>query len=151
MQRNLQVVGPPRFTDEDQAFGRALQQALGIEEKGFSAEIKPLAAEPEPVSGGSTDVAEVSYIAPTVGLNVATAAEDVPWHSWATTACHGTEAGVRAAVVAAKVLALTGVDLLTDPQLLREARAFFDEKTGGRPYRSPLPLDQPPPLPGSDS
>jgi len=149
LQRNLEHVGPPPFTDEEQAFARALQQFLGIEEKGYDAEVKPLADEPEPVSGGSTDVAEVSYITPTAGFGVTTAATEVPWHSWATTACHGTDAGVKGAVVAAKVLALTGIDLLTDPNLLREAAAFFREITEGKPYTSPIPQDQAPPLPSS--
>ena len=49
--------------------------------------------------------------------------------------------------VAAKVLAATGADLLTRPQLLVEARSFFQEATGGRPYQSPIPADQPPPVP----
>jgi aminobenzoyl-glutamate utilization protein B len=49
--------------------------------------------------------------------------------------------------VAAKVLALTGVDLLLKPELLAEARAFFLENTGGKPYVSPVPEDQGPPLP----
>jgi len=54
---------------------------------------------------------------------------------------------VRAADVAARVMALTGVDLLTDPELVGEARAFFEEATGGEPYRSPIPQDQKPPVP----
>ena len=149
LQRNLEFVGPPPFTDEEQEFARALQQFLEIEEKGYDAEIKPLADEPEPASGGSTDVAEVSYITPTAGFNVTTAAAEVPWHSWATTACHGTDAGVKGAVVAAKVLALTGIDLLTDAELLQEAKAFFEEKTGGQLYQSPIPQDQAAPLPSS--
>jgi aminobenzoyl-glutamate utilization protein B len=44
-------------------------------------------------------------------------------------------------------MALTGIDLLTDPDLLEEARAFFLEQTGGLAYESPIPLDQQPPLP----
>ena len=151
LQANLEFVGPPPFTDEEQEFARALQRYLEIEEKGFDATIQPLADEPEPASGGSTDVAEASYITPTAGFNVTTAAADVPWHSWATTACHGTDAGVKGAVVAAKVLALTGVDLLTDAGLLQEAKAFFEEKTGGQPYRSPIPQDQAAPLPSTSS
>ncbi|MFQ5569573.1 MAG: amidohydrolase [Rhodothermales bacterium] len=147
MQKNLEQVGPPPFTDEEQAFARELQRYLEIEEKGYDTDIQPLADEPEPASGGSTDVAEVSYIAPTAGLNVTTAAAGVPWHSWATTACHGTDAGVKGAVVAAKVLALTGIDLLTDEDLLEEAKTFFEEQTGGAPYTSPIPQDQAPPLP----
>jgi len=109
--------------------------------------LKPLKPEPEPASGGSTDVAEVSWITPTVGFRVATAAAGVPWHSWATTACHGTEAGVKGAVVAAKTIALTAVDLFRDADLRSRARTHFDEATGGKPYQSPIPADQAPVLP----
>ncbi|WP_456425472.1 amidohydrolase [Rhodocaloribacter sp.] len=147
VQRNLEVVGPPVFTEEEQTFAHRLQAFLGVDEDGFDTGIKPLADAPEPVSGGSTDVAEVSYIAPTVGFNVTTAAANIPWHSWATSACHGTEAGVKGAVVAAKVIALTGVDLLTDADLRARARAYFLETTGGAPYVPPIPQDQAPPLP----
>jgi len=147
MQANLEVVGPPSFPEEFQAFSRELQAFLGIEEKGLDAEIKPLKPEPEPPEGGSTDVAEVSWIAPAASLSVTTAAAGVPWHSWATSASHGTRGSVRGADVAAKVLALTGVDLLTNPRLLAAAEAFHLEKTGGKPYVSPVPEGQGPPLP----
>jgi aminobenzoyl-glutamate utilization protein B len=147
MQANLEQVGAPAYEEADQAFARELQAYLGVEEKGLSIEVKPLADGPEPPSGGSTDVAEVSWIAPAVSLAVTTAAAGIPWHSWATSASHGTEGSVRGAEVAAKVLALTGVDALTNPELVAEARAFFLEKTGGRPYQSPVPADQKPPLP----
>jgi aminobenzoyl-glutamate utilization protein B len=150
MQANLETVGPPNFTEEDQAFARELQASLGIEEKGLTTEIEPLKADPEPPGGGSTDVAEVSWIAPQAGLSVTTAAAGIPWHSWAASASHGTRGAVRGAEVAAKVLALTGVDLLTRPDLLERARAFFLEKTAGRPYESPVPADQEPPLPRHD-
>jgi len=146
-QRNLEIVGAPAFSDEYREFALELQRSLGIEEKGLDTEIKPLADEPEPVSGGSTDVAEVSYIAPTVGLTVTTAPAGIPWHSWATTASHGHEGSLPGAVVAAKVMALTGVDLLTDPALLQAAKDFFLEQTGGEPYVSPIPVEQAPPLP----
>ena len=147
MQWNLEYVGAPDFTDADQEFAKALQRSLDLDEKGLNIEIQPLADEPMPVSGGSTDVAEVSHIAPTVGLSITTAAAGIPWHSWATSASHGTEGSVRGAMVAAKVLALTGVDVLTDPSLVQRAREFFTEATGGEPYVSPIPVDQAPPVP----
>ncbi len=150
MQANLEKVGAPPFTEEDQAFARELQRFLGLEEKGLDTEVKPLKPEPEPPGGGSTDVAEVSWIAPAASVSITTAAAGIPWHSWATTASHGTEGSVRGAIVAAKVLALTAVDVLTDPELVTEAEAFFQEKTGGRPYESPIPVDQKPPLPRKD-
>jgi aminobenzoyl-glutamate utilization protein B len=150
MQRNLEIVGAPAFSDEYQEFARELQRSLGLEEKGLDTEIQPLADEPEPVSGGSTDVAEVSYIAPTVGLRVTSAAADIPWHSWATAASHGREGSIPAAAVAAKVMALTGIDLLTDPALLQAAKEAFLEQTGGEAYVSPVPAEQKPLLPKTE-
>jgi aminobenzoyl-glutamate utilization protein B len=96
--------------------------------------------------GGSTDVAEVSWITPTVGFRMATAAKDVPWHSWAVTACSGSDAGIRGALAATKLIAVTGVDLLTNAELREKAKAEFAEKTGGQPYKSPVPKDQPVPV-----
>jgi aminobenzoyl-glutamate utilization protein B len=142
-------VGAPAFSEEDQAWGRQLQEFLDVEPTGFPTDIEPLADEPKPASGGSTDVAEVSRIAPVAAFSIATAPPGVPWHSWATSASHGTAAGKKGAEVAARVLALTGVDLLTNPELVAEARTFFEEAMGGEPYLSPIPVDQAPPLPES--
>jgi aminobenzoyl-glutamate utilization protein B len=147
MQKNLELVGPVQFSEEEQEFARALQSSLGLEPKGFDAEIKPLSPGVDALEGGSTDVAEVSYLAPTAAFEVTTAAADIPWHSWATTACHGTSAGRRAALVAAKLVATTGIDLLTDADLIQEARAFFLKATGGKVYASPVPAGQAAPLP----
>ena len=49
--------------------------------------------------------------------------------------------------MAAKVLAMTGVDLLLDEDLRKQARSVFEEQTAGKPYQSPVPQDQPVPLP----
>jgi aminobenzoyl-glutamate utilization protein B len=147
MQRNLERVGPPPFSDEDHAFARSLQRYVGVEESGLSAGIKPLADAPEPAGGGSSDVADVSFITPTVEFSVTTAASDVPWHSWATSASHGTPGAVKGAQAATRALALMGAELLLDAELLGAAKDAHREATGGRPYVSPLPPDQPPPLP----
>ena len=150
LQEHLEVVGPPRFTDKEQQFGRELQRSLGIAEEGFDATIIPLDPKPEAPFGGSTDVAEVSWITPTVGFRMTTTAKDVPWHNWAVTACQGSDAGIRGAVVATKLIAVTGTDLLTNAELLEKAKAEFVEKTGGRPYKSPLPDDQPVSMPEAE-
>jgi len=36
---------------------------------------------------------------------------------------------------------------VADPDLLAAAKKDFLERSGGEPYRSPIPADQPPPLP----
>lgn len=147
MQANLERVGPPEFTDEDQEFARELQRFLEMEESGLNDTIKPLADKPEPASGGSSDVAEVSYITPTVEFSVTTAAEHIPWHSWATSASHGTPGAVKGAQVAARALALMGAELILDGDLRARAKEAHAQATGGVPYESPIPADQAPPLP----
>jgi aminobenzoyl-glutamate utilization protein B len=144
IQNNLQIVGPPSFTEEEQEWGKKLQEAAQKDQKGFETKIKPIPEgwEKLPPNGGSTDVAEVSYIAPTAGFSIATAPVGVPWHSWATSASHGTMAGFKGAQVATKVLTLTAVDLLTDKKLRDEAKTYFDNKTEGKAYKSPLPKEQ---------
>lgn len=147
MQRNLEEVGAPAFGETEQQFARELQRGLGLPEKGLDTTIETLAAglgEPE---GGSTDVSDVSHITPTVGLSVATAGVGLPWHSWATAASHGIPGASRAAVTAAGVIALTGLDLLTTPDLVAKARADFMQRTAGRKYRSALAPGQKPAIP----
>jgi len=151
VQANLEVVGPPTFDAEDQQFARAMQQFIEAEQDGFSTELKPLADRQEEPSGGSTDVAEVSYSTPTVGFRVATAPQHVPWHSWCVSASHGTDAAVKGGTVATQVIALTGYDMMTNADLLDEARATFDELTNSEPYESPIPADQAPPVPPTSS
>ena len=142
MQANLERVGPPRFSDEDQGFAKRLQGFLDAEESGLRATIDPLADVPLPASGGSSDVADVSYISPTVEFSVTTAAEHIPWHSWATSASHGTAGAIKGAQVATKALALMGAELILDADLLRRAKEAHAEATGGVPYKSPIPEGQ---------
>jgi aminobenzoyl-glutamate utilization protein B len=147
MQANLEFVGGPDFPEEFQQFGRELQAFLEIDEEGLRTEVKPLKEGVDPPGGGSTDVAEVSWITPEAGLSVTTAPWGIPWHSWAASASHGMEGSVLGAEIAAKVLALTGIDVLIDSALRNEATAYFQEKTEGKPYVSPVPADQKPILP----
>ncbi|HEY3383181.1 MAG TPA: amidohydrolase [Vicinamibacterales bacterium] len=147
MQRNLEAVGGPKFGEAEQVFARQLQRELGLPESGIDTSIRTLADRVQPAEGGSTDVSDVSHITPTVGLSVATAGRELPWHSWATSASHGLPGASHAAETAASVIALTGVDLLTRPDLIKQARADFVKKTGGKPYKSPIPAGQKPPIP----
>jgi aminobenzoyl-glutamate utilization protein B len=147
MDKNLRAVGPPQFTEQEQAFAKELQKNLDKEPTGFSTEIEALADSLLPPSGGSTDVAEVSHIVPTVGFRIASAPEEVPWHSWATTASHNTSGGKKSAVKAAKVISMSTIELLVDEKLLEQAKEEFMMRTEGKEYESPIPQDQEVPLP----
>jgi aminobenzoyl-glutamate utilization protein B len=142
---NLRLVGPPQFTPEELEFARQIQKEAGVEPKGMHSGIGSL-EEGAQGSRGSTDVAEVSWLAPTARLRVATAPIDVPWHSWAVVATGGMEIGHKGMMVAAKTLALSAIDLLTQPKLLAGMQEEWQEKTAGKPYRSPIPKDKKPPV-----
>ncbi len=141
-QRNLELVGPVPYTEEDQEFARTLQENLGIEKDGYKTAVLPLPDSQETASGGSTAVAEVSYPTPTAGFSMTTAAYGIPWHSWSATACHGTPGGRESAVTAAKVLAATAIELCTDSDLVARCREAFKTDTAGREYVSPIPEGQ---------
>jgi len=144
LHENLNWVGPVEYTNEEQAFAKAIQRSVGIAETGINAAIKPL--ENQPQEGGSTDVGDVSWVTPVLHLSVTCAPEHCPWHHWAVVACAGSSIGHKGMERAAKVMAATMVDLFERPEVRREIRREFEEKTKGHTF-SPYIPDGPPPVP----
>ena len=144
MQLLLERHGVPDWSAEEQVFARACQREVGIEESGLATAVMPL--QDEPAIGGSSDVADVSWNVPTMGIAMPTMPLGVDLHSWPVTACGGVSIGRSGAVAAAAVLAHTALDVLTDPELRAETRADFERRTLGFTYVSPLPSDQASPV-----
>ena len=143
---NLQWLGPIGFTEEEQQFARAIQRNSGMAEQGLKGQPEswrePLANPP----GGSTDVADVSWVVPTLHLNVTTGAAGAPWHAWPTVATGGMSIGHRGMMYAGKVLAATLVDLFEQAETRVAIRAEFEQKTRGVTYKGYIP-EGPPPVP----
>jgi len=137
MQKHFEAVALPKYTAEEQTFATELQEAVGLEPTGMATQIEPIPN--EPYRGGFTDVGDISYITPTVGITIPTFPQGVALHTWMATASNGTSIGIKGAVTASKVLALTCIDLLTDAESPKQAKADFDKRTGGYIYRSPIP------------
>jgi len=137
MQKHLEAVGVPQYTEEELAFATNLQKSAGLEPKGMAKQILPLPNEPK--LGGGTDVGDVSYLVPTMGIAMPTAPLGISLHTWMATASNGTSIGIKGAVSAAKVLALTGIEILTDPEFRKEMKADFDKRTEGFVYKAPIP------------
>ncbi|MEJ7837952.1 MAG: hypothetical protein WKF81_04005, partial [Thermomicrobiales bacterium] len=91
------------------------------------------------LGAGSTDVADVSWIAPTGQIRATCFAIGVPGHSWANTATGGVAIGRKGMLHAAKGMAITAADFILDPALLQQAKAEFAASTAGRPYACPIP------------
>jgi aminobenzoyl-glutamate utilization protein B len=140
MQEHLAEVGAPAWSDEEQAFARECQANMDLPELGLSSDVLPL--QPEVAIGASSDVADVSWNAPTMGIVMPTAPLGVGMHTWPVTACGGTSIGVKATVNAASVLTQTALDVLTDDELRSAARADLERRVEGVAYVSPIPDGQ---------
>lgn len=144
VQSNLEWLGPPTFTEEEQAFARAIQRATNVPEAGMDTQIESFENREE--EGGSTDVGDVSWIVPTLNLVVATAPKQAPWHAWPVVATGGMSIGHKGLVLASKTLAATMVDLYEKPATLAGIRDEFAKAKGNVAFKAYVP-DGPPPVP----
>jgi len=140
MNANLERVGGFSYTPEEVRFGEELRKTLTDAPDvaiGSQETVAPMRR--GLVNSSSTDLADVSWNVPTVSMVAATFVPGVPAHSWQATACAGGTIGVKGMMVAAKSMALTTVDLFTDPSHIQKARAEFDQKRGpGFVYKTRL-------------
>jgi aminobenzoyl-glutamate utilization protein B len=98
------------------------------------------------VGKGSTDVGDVSWIAPTAGFSTACWVPGTAAHSWQAVAAGGTSIGRKGMILAARVLAATAWDLFQNPTLLENARAEHRARLEGQSYKTLLGDSQKPPL-----
>jgi aminobenzoyl-glutamate utilization protein B len=133
MHQNLTAVGGVTYTPEERAFAVKIGQTVFGKPPAPEAASVITAFNPNPPreSGGSTDVGDVSWTVPTVGLRAAAFAPGTPGHSWQAVACGGSSIGLKGMNVAAKSMAGMIVDLMTKPDLITQAKAEFTRRRGG--------------------
>jgi amidohydrolase len=78
---------------------------------------------------GSTDMGNVSQVLPSIHPSVAIAPRGTPGHTREMAAAARSEEGHRGLILAAKTLAMTAIDLLAGPELVREAWEEFRRPT----------------------
>ncbi len=145
MDEKLRQIGGVIYTEEELAWAAEIQQSLGDAAKPLesAAQIQPYE---KSLGYGSTDVGDVSWATPTVGVRTATWVPGTSAHSWQAVAASGYSIGHKGAQQAAKAMALMAAELFSNPELRQAARAEFDAARGeGYQYRSLLG-DRDPPL-----
>jgi aminobenzoyl-glutamate utilization protein B len=133
MHQNLKTVGGVTYTPDETAFAQKISETFGEQKVPVTnaALVKDFRDGSESAtSGGSTDVGDVSWTVPTVGLQTATWVPGSSAHSWQSTAASGMSIGQKGMIVAAKTLALTALDLYKSPALIEKARAEWLQKRG---------------------
>jgi aminobenzoyl-glutamate utilization protein B len=139
MQKNLEQVGGVTYTADEIEFAKKIQTSLGFAVPAIetAARVTPLKTQTD-AGGGSTDVGDVSYAVPTVGLNAATWVPGTPAHSWQAVACGGTDIGMKGMIVATKTMTLTAIDLFTETKVIDTAKEEFRQLKGDYQYKALL-------------
>ncbi|MGZ9899981.1 amidohydrolase [Shewanella gaetbuli] len=125
---------PIDWTNEEQDFAKAIQREMGKPEDGLATSVMSV---PKGVEvGGSSDVGDVSWKVPTMGVMFAAWPIHIPPHQWGCTACNGMSIGQRAGLQAAHVMAAQGLELMTNQTLLEQVKEEFEHNKHGQEYVS---------------
>jgi len=128
VQANIDQVGIPRWTDDEQTFAKAMQRLVDGPEIGLNTKPKPLEPPPaQAISGGSDDIGDVSWVAPTITLNYPSNIPNLPGHNWSNAIAMATPIAHKGVVAGSKVVAMTVIDLLERPELVKEAKTYFND------------------------
>jgi aminobenzoyl-glutamate utilization protein B len=145
MQKNLEKVGGVEYNESEMEFAKEIQASINASKLPKVETANAVRSYRMGHFAASTDVGDVSYVVPTVGLATATWVPGTPPHSWQAVACNGMSIGFKGMMVAAKSMAFTGLDLIKNPLLIEAAKKEFEERLEGLKYES-LVGDRKPPL-----
>ena len=160
MQGNLDQLGAPEFSKEEHLYAKKYQDTLtrkDIESAYSHAGIDlvegqvlaetVVSGDTKPVDmGGSTDVADVSWVVPTVSLWGANYAIGTPFHSWQMTAQGKSSIAIKGMTHAAMVMAATGSDLILNKTILDDAWSEHNRTIEKEGYMLPISLSASPPI-----
>jgi aminobenzoyl-glutamate utilization protein B len=146
--KNIELVGMPEWTEEEQTFARALQKELGRTERGMPSKVGGLRdlSGRRFVGGGSSDVGDVTLITPTATIRFPGQVPGAIGHHWSSVACNYGSTAWKGLNAGAKAMAASAIDLLTKPKELKKLRDEFEAYSKNNPYKPFLPLDANPPL-----
>jgi aminobenzoyl-glutamate utilization protein B len=146
-QQNIESVGMPEWSAADQTLAKALQKEIGAKADGLKTSVSPLMP-PRPAvlqEGGSDDIGDISWVVPTVYLRYPANIPNLPGHSWANAVSMATPIAHNGSTAGAEVQAMTALDVLLNPGLVRNAWTYFNDVQTKNLKYTPLidPSDQP--------
>ena len=144
---HIKRVGLPVWSAEDQLLATATQKELNAPKKDGLAMKIDSTTEPEvfKMGGGSDDIADISWTLPTIVLGYPANIPGLPGHHWANAISMATPIAHKGCTAGAKVEALTLLDLLVKPDLLKNAWKYYREEQTQTEKYEPLiaPTDKP--------
>ena len=144
VQKNIDMVGMPKWTEQEQSFARDFQKFAEKPVMGLRTAVTPLGGRAQSTS--SNDNGDVSWVVPAGLLNFPSSVPGVQYHEWKAAVTPVSSISHKGQVMGAKVLAASIIDLLTTPELVAKARAEFETESKKTPYFSLLPPEAQPPV-----
>jgi aminobenzoyl-glutamate utilization protein B len=148
MYQNIQKVGLPAWDENDLSLAKAVQRELGAKEEGLATTLDELGVPlKEPVSGGSDDIGDVSWVVPTVTLRFPSNIPGLPGHHWSNAIAMATPIAHKGVTAGAKAEAMTILDFLLQPELVKQAWDYFKNvQTKEETYKPMITKEDAPPI-----
>ena len=140
IQNNIEAVGMPQWSESEQKLVTDLQTKVNVKATGMPNQVAPLREAVQSVS--ANDSGDVCWVVPSGVVNFPSNIPGIAYHHWGAGVSLATSIAHKGAVVGAKTMAASAVDLLMDPKLVARACETFREEIGGVEYR-PLPARRP--------
>ena len=132
MYANIVSVGLPKWSEADITLAKATQREMKVPEVGLATgPIGPLRGreripDDEKFGGPSDDIGDVTWNVPTVSLSYPANFQAGPGHNWANAIPMATPIAHKGVNAGARVQALTALDLVLRPELVKQARDYFE-------------------------
>ncbi len=142
LQKNIDTVGAPKWTEQEQQFARDFQKSADRAVVGLRTAPEAFGERRQVAS--SNDSGDVSWVVPAGLLNFPASVPGIEYNEWHAAVTPVSSISHKGQVAGAKVLAATIIDLLTSPDVLQKARAEWEVESKKTPYFSLLPADAKP-------
>lgn len=144
IQRNIERIGMPTWSEEDIIFAKAVQTAIDKPAIGLRETVTPLTG-PARQSLSSNDCGDISWVVPMGRVWFPSNIPHASFHHWSAGAALATAIAHKGAVAGAAALATSVLDFLLEPELVKRARQTFAVELDGQAYQPLIPADQRPP------
>jgi aminobenzoyl-glutamate utilization protein B len=141
MYQNIKVVGLPKWSEDDQKLAKCLQKEIeSPKDEGLATKLDSIRLPVMPTmgGGGSDDIADISWSLPTVVLWYPANIPGLPGHHWANAVSMATPIAHKGCTAGAKVEAMTLLDLLIDPNLVKNAWEYYNKEQTKEQKYTPL-------------
>ncbi|CAG2533055.1 aminobenzoyl-glutamate utilization protein B [Maribacter dokdonensis] len=130
MYDNIKEVGLPQWSAADQKLAKAVQTEVNSEKiEGLPIKLDDLGLPVvDPISGGSDDIGDISWKVPTVTLRYPSNIPGLQGHHWSNAIAMATPIAHKGVVAGAKVEAMTIIDFLLKPELMKGAWDYFNNE-----------------------